>query len=66
MSPEEKAGVLMCRAAEAVVEALGMFSLNQHRLSRGETIAYDDDAFQKVIAEKGISWNDVHTVLFER
>ena len=28
-------------------EIQGMIALNQHRISRGETIAYDDVAFQE-------------------
>ena len=33
------------------IEAKGMEALNQHRLQRGETIAYDENAFFEKAAE---------------
>ena len=44
-------GWLIAQQAEMLAletEMQGMVALNQYRLSRDETIAYDDEAFQKV------------------
>ena len=51
----------MTMAIQTLVEAMGMHAENQHRLSRGETIAYDHAAFQKLIIDNGCHHNAVLT-----
>ncbi len=59
MTPEQQAAFIMAQAACALAEVAGMQAANAHRLSLGLTIAYDEDAFQSVIARNGIGHNDV-------
>ena len=47
----------------AMIEAMGMVALNQYRTNRGETIAYDDRAFNALIEKYGIHHNAVCTVM---
>lgn len=49
------------QAAGGIIEAMGMFALNQHRLQRGETIAYDDEQFVRVMEERGLHHNALMT-----
>ena len=65
MTPEEKAAVINARAATAIVRAMGMQAENLVRQQRGESMAYTEDAFTKVIEEEGIHWNSIHGVLYD-
>lgn len=42
-----------------MAEIQGMIALNQYRLGRGETIAYDEKAFDEVALKYGIHHNAV-------
>jgi hypothetical protein len=59
MTPEQQAAFIMAQAACAMAEIAGMQAENQHRLSLGHSIAYDEDAFGCVIARNVIGHNDV-------
>ena len=45
MTPEQKAAFVNAQAACALAEIAAMQAANQHRLSLGQSIAYDEDAF---------------------
>lgn len=47
MTPEQKAAFVNAQAALLNAEIAGMQAENQHRLSRGETIAYGEDGFHE-------------------
>jgi len=63
MTPEEKAAVINASAATALIRAMGMQAENLMRQQRGETIAYVEDAFIKVIEEECIHWNGVNSLI---
>jgi len=65
MTPEEKAAVINARAATALVRAMGMQAENLMRQQWGDSVAYAEDAFLKVIEEEGIHWNSIHGVLYD-
>jgi hypothetical protein len=44
---------------ETMVEAMGMQAENQHRLSRGESIAYTEQAFVDLVNKNGCHHNSV-------
>lgn len=46
-------------AVQIMIRALGMHAENQYRLARGETIAYAEDAFEKLIEETGMHHNSI-------
>ena len=46
-------------AVETMVEAMGMQAENQHRLSRGESIAYTEQAFVDLVNKNGCYHNAV-------
>lgn len=49
MTPEQSAAYVMGQAACLMAEIAGMQAANQHRLSLGHSIAYDEGAFQDAI-----------------
>ena len=57
------AAILNCRAATAMIRAMGMAAENQQRLHCGNSVAYDEAAFLKVIDEEGVHWNSVSDLL---
>ena len=59
MTPEQKAAYINAQAACATIEAIGMQADNDHRLSLGQTIAYDGEAFQNLLTKYGIHHNAV-------
>ncbi len=59
MTPEQKAAFINAQAACAMAEIAGMQAANQHRLSLGHSIAYDEDAFAAVPDRFGIGHNAV-------
>lgn len=59
MTTEQQAAFVMAKAACAMAEIAAMQAANQHRLSLGMSIAYDEDAFNAVILRNGIGHNDV-------
>ncbi len=62
---DANAAYIIGMAANALIEAMGMHADNQHRLSRGETIAYDEKAFQELIERTGIHHNGIVSMLRE-
>lgn len=61
MSDDEimKAAQLIANSSAALIEAMGMMSENIERANRGESLAYTEDHFMKVIQDNGITYNDV-------
>ena len=57
------AALLMSRCACAVIEACGMLAENQFRERRGESVAYAEGAFQQVLLNSGIGYNDAIGIL---
>ena len=53
-------------AIGGAIEAMGMQALNQYRIDRGETVAYIDDHFQKLIEERGLHHNSLMTQIYNR
>ena len=53
------ASYVFAMAVGGLIEALGMYSLNQHRIQSGETIAYDDASFIKLMEERGLHHNAI-------
>ena len=49
MTAEQKAALIIARAAVLSAEVAGMIAENQMRMQRDEAIAYDDEAFESVI-----------------
>ena len=65
MTAEQKAAFIHAQAVCAMAEIAGMQAANQHRLSLGHSIAYDEDAFVGVPDRYGISHNAVLTLFHE-
>jgi hypothetical protein len=65
MTPEQKAAYIFAQSVCALAEIEGMKALNMYRDSRGETIAYDDNAIMSVIDKYGIHHNGVCKFFFE-
>lgn len=61
MSDDEimKAAQLIANSSAALIEAMGMMSENIERANKGESLAYTEDHFMKVIQNNGITYNDV-------
>ncbi len=61
MSNDEimKAAQLIANSSAALIEAMGMMSENIERANKGESLAYTEDHFMKVIQDNGITYNDV-------
>lgn len=54
-----EAAKLIANSSAALIEAIGMMSENIERANRGESLAYTEDQFMKVIRDNGIAYNDV-------
>lgn len=54
-----KAAQLIANSSAALIEAMGMMSENIERANKGESLAYTEDHFMKVIQDNGITYNDV-------
>lgn len=54
-----KAAQLIANSSAALIEAMGMISENIERANRGESLAYTEDHFMKLIQDNGITYNDV-------
>ena len=59
MTNEQKAAYIQSQAACALIEAMGMQALNMQRERQGYSMAYDDEAFFKLIEKYGIHHNAV-------
>ena len=49
MSDIDRAALVIGQSARLVAAVMGMHAENMQRQHRGESMAYDDDAFQKAI-----------------
>ena len=65
MSNEIKAATISARCVIATIRALGMQAENKQREYLGQSMAYTEDAFVKVIEEEGLHWNAIVTVLHD-
>ena len=54
-----EAAKLIANSSAALIEAMGMMSENIERANRGESLAYTEEAFNKVITDNGIDYNSV-------
>ena len=63
MNDEQRYAYVLAQIACMNAEIAGMQALNAHRIHRGETIAYLDDAFIEVINRYGLGHNAVITTL---
>lgn len=54
-----EAAKLIANSSAALIEAIGMMSENIERANRGESLAYNEDAFMKVVESNGLTYNDV-------
>lgn len=54
-----EAAKLIANSSAALIEAMGMISENIERANRGESLAYTEEAFNKVIRDNGIDYNSV-------
>ena len=59
MNIEARAAFIQAQAACAMAEIAAMQAANQHRLSLGHSIAYDEDAFMAVQNRYLIGHNEV-------
>lgn len=59
MSEQLAAAIINARVGVAQARIAGMVAENQHRLSLGHSIAYDEGAFVRVIDEEQIGHNAV-------
>ncbi len=54
-----EAAKLIANSSAALIEAMGMMSENIERANRGESLAYTEEAFNKVVKDNGIDYNSV-------
>jgi hypothetical protein len=54
-----EAAKLITNSSAALIEAMGMMSENIERANRGESLAYTEDQFMRLIQDNGITYNDV-------
>jgi hypothetical protein len=66
MTPEQKAAFIIAQAACASAEIAAMQAANQHRLSLGLAIAYDEAAFLLVADRYQLGHNTVISFFMER
>lgn len=54
-----EAAKLIANSSAALIEVMGMMSENIERANRGESLAYTEEAFNKVVMNNGIDYNSV-------
>lgn len=54
-----EAAKLIANSSAALIEAMGMMSENIERANRGESLAYTEEVFNKVVMNNGIDYNSV-------
>lgn len=54
-----EAAKLIANSSAALIEAMGMMSEDIERANRGESLAYTEEAFNKVVMNNGIDYNSV-------
>ena len=55
----QNAVYMFANAIGGLIEAMGMHALNQHSLSRDETVSYTDDHFNKLMEDRGLHHNAI-------
>jgi hypothetical protein len=63
MNENQRAAYLISQSAAAMIEAMGMQAENTQREHRGESLAYVEDDFQRVILKYGIGTNSAISYL---
>jgi len=66
MTDEQKAAYIMGQAAGAMARIAGMQAENAHRVSCGQSVAYGEEAFEKVGQDFIIHHNDVIGFFFHQ
>lgn len=61
----QNAVYVFANAVGGLAEITGMQALNQYRINREETIAYDDEAFQKVMLDRGLNHNTLMEQIYK-
>ncbi len=64
MTPEQSAAFVNAAIARALIRAQGMTAENLQRVHREESMAYTNEAFEKLIDEEGIGHNSVIQSLY--
>lgn len=59
MTPEQQAAYVNAQAVCALARIAGMMTANSERRDDGKAIAYDEEAFDKVASQFGISHNQL-------
>lgn len=59
MNTQEQVAYINTQALCARIEMEGMLAENQHRMNCGNSIAYGDEAFNKIATKYGIHHNQV-------
>lgn len=54
-----EAAQLIANSSAALIQAMGMMSENIERVNRGESMAYTEDSFMKLIQDNKITYNNV-------
>lgn len=54
-----EAAKLIANSSSALIEAMGMMSENIDRANRGESLAYTEDSFMKLIRDNELTYNDI-------
>mgnify|MGYP000174635675 FL=1 len=54
-----EAAQLIANSSAALIQAMGMMSENIERANRGESLAYTEDHFMKLIQDNRITYNNV-------
>lgn len=62
---EDRGAYLISQSVCALITAMGMQAENDQRKHRGESMAYMEEAFQKVILDYSIGSNDAILTLRE-
>ena len=63
MTENARAAIVFAAAARALIRAMGMEAENAIRLRRGEALAYDGEAYERLLVEEGIGHNQVMEAL---
>ena len=59
MNEQERIAYVQAMAIGGLIEAMGMTALNQYRLQRDETPAYDDTHFFELMEARGLHHNAI-------
>ena len=57
-----EAAKLIANSSAALIEAMGMMSENIERANRGESLAYTEDQFMRLIQDKGVDMKNVERI----